>query len=226
MRIDGPVHYQIIHGFVTQYHAPSAVQVAAQLGVSTEEVVESFRRLQDAHGLALHPQSTAIWVAPPFSASPTGVWVASGTRGWWAPCIWCALGISVLAAPDATVHVRLGGESKETRIVLCGGELTSANLMVHFSVPARDAWENIIHYCATVLPFECLEDVTDWCDRHALPQGDVVALEKVLVLAREWYGRYLDQDWAKWTLKEAQAIFDRVGLRGDAWRLPSGEGVF
>jgi hypothetical protein len=53
-----------------------------------------------------------------------------------------------------------------------------------------------------------------------------VPLTTVLALAREWYGSYLDEDWRKWTLGEAQAIFDRVGLRGDAWRLPVGDGTF
>jgi hypothetical protein len=42
----------------------------------------------------------------------------------------------------------------------------------------------------------------------------------VLDLGRVWYGRHLDRDWRKWTVPEAQAVFDQVGLTGDFWRLP------
>jgi hypothetical protein len=163
MGLDGRVHREVIEAFVR-------LGVASRLGISRDEAIESLRRLHEGHGLVLHPGSTAIWVAPPFSASPTGVWVASGPRGWWAPCMWCAMGIVVLAAPDAAIHVRLGGERQEARIVVQNGQLASEDLPVHFAVPARDAWNNVIHYCATVLPFERVEAVKGWCERHALPQ--------------------------------------------------------
>jgi hypothetical protein len=226
MSVDGRVHHEVIRGFVTDGHPPDLDALAGKMGVARDEVMRSLRRLHEQHGLVLHPDSTAIWVAPPFSSSPTGAWVASGARGWWAPCAWCAMGIVVLAAPEATIHVRIGGESRPAEIVVRGGEIASEDLFVHFAIPARDAWNNVVHYCATVLPFERVEDVAQWCTRHALPRGDVVPLTRVLVLAREWYRRHLDIDWRKWTLAEAQAIFDKVGLRGDTWRLPGGQGIF
>src|SRR5262249_31700123 len=161
-----------------------------------------------------------------FSASPTGVWVQGTERGWWAPCLWCAMGIAVLAAPDAVVHTRIGGEREEACIRLRSGRLVSDDLAVHFALPARDAWSNVVHWCATVLPFRAVADVAPWCTRHGLPYGDVVPLTTVLELARSWYGRHLDRDWRKWTLAEAQAIFDRVGLHGDIWKLPVSAGTF
>jgi hypothetical protein len=222
MGLDGRVHRQVMLSFVNRGHAPSADEIADALGVSRNDVVEALARLHEGHGLVLHPGGEAVWVAHPFSASPTAIWVAGPRRGWWAPCVWCAMGVVVLAAPDAVVHARFGGEGREARIVVQGGALASEDWPVHFAVPARDAWVNVVHFCATVLPFERAEDVAAWCEGHALPRGDVVALSQVLALAREWYGPYLDPDWRKRTVDEAQAVFDRVGLQGSHWRLPAG----
>jgi hypothetical protein len=71
-----------------------------------------------------------------------------------------------------------------------------------------------------VQPFERAEHVDAWCARHALPRGECVPIGKVQRLARAWYGRHLDADWRKWTVPQAQAIFDSVELRGEFWRLP------
>jgi hypothetical protein len=140
--------------------------------------------------------------------------------------VWCALGIVVLAASDAVVYARLGGENEEVRIVIEGGALTTQDLCVHFAMPAHQAWDNVVHWCATVLPFARAADVAAWCLRHALPQGDIVPLTRVLALARDWYGAHLEPDWRKWTRAEAQAIFDRTGLHGEIWRLPETTGTF
>ena len=211
---------------IEQGHPPDVDGLVSLSGAPRDDVTASLRRLHEGHGLVLHPASSAIWVAPPFSASPAAIWVATDTRGWWAPCIWCAFGIVALTAPDATIHARLGGEAYETRIVVSAGKLASKDLLVHFTVPARDAWKNVIHFCATVLPFESNDEIVDWCARHGLPRGAIVPLEKVLVLAREWYGSYLDVAWRKWTLAEARAIFERVGLSDDFWRLPDDDATF
>jgi hypothetical protein len=226
MALESRIHQALMRSFVDRGCASSAEQIAADLQVSCGEVVAGLHRLHAGHGLVLHPGSNSVWVAHPFSASPTGVWVASGSRGWWAPCIWCGLGIVALAAPDADVHLRIAGESKAATILLRDGQLASEELVIHFPIPARHAWDNVVHWCATVLPFERAEDVAPWCARHELPQGAILPLRTVFALAQAWYGPYLEPDWEKWTRAEAQAIFERVGLQGEHWQLPPDEGVF
>jgi hypothetical protein len=169
-----------------------------------------------------------IWIAHPFSSSPTATWVeVDDGRGWWAPCLWCALGIAVLVAPPRVViHARLGGEGRETRIELRDGRLVSEEIVVHVALPVRLAWNNVVHWCATVLPFARAEDVPSWCTRHGIAQGDIVSLGRLLALAREWYGGYLREDWRKWTLDEARTIFQRVGLAADVWSIPTGGSRF
>jgi hypothetical protein len=218
--LDSRVHHEVVTGIVKNGHAPSCTEMAATIGVTRDEVASSLARLHESHGLVLHPGTTDVWIAHPFSLSPTGVWVSAGEKGWWAPCLWCATGISAIAARNADVHVRIGAEAESVTIGIRQGKIIDDNLLVHFALPPRFAWNNVVHYCAMVLPFRSEEDVDAWCARHRLPRGAVVPMRQVLDLGRAWYGRHLAIDWVKHTPKEAQAIFEKVGLTGDFWRLP------
>jgi hypothetical protein len=95
---------------------------------------------------------------------------------------------------------------------------------VHFALRPREAWNNVIHYCSTVLPFRTEDEIDRWSERHQLPRGIAVPVAKVVELAQRWYGRHRDPEWVKWTTREAQQIFHEVGLSGPFWKLPtSGE---
>jgi hypothetical protein len=226
--VDARAHHEVLSTIVRRGFPPTLDELARELAVSRDEAAAALRRLHDGHGLVLHPGSTEVWIAHPFSASPTAVWVAAGERGWWAPCLWCAMGIVALAAPTATIHARCGGEHEAIAVEVRGGEIVAAaaGLVVHFAHPPRDAWRNVVHWCATVLPFRRAEDVPPWCERHGIPLGAVVPAAQVAALGRAWYGRHLDEDWRKWTVAEAQAIFEDVGLRGELWRLPVSDEPF
>ncbi len=91
---------------------------------------------------------------------------------------------------------------------------------MHFSVPMRRAWDNVVYTCSTMLLFASESDVDAWCVRHAIPRGDVQPVERVWALARAWYGNHRAPDWRKWTVDEAREIFGRVGLDGPIWALP------
>lgn len=221
------VHQAIVRSFLEQGRPPAADELPARLDRPRDHVETALRALEAAHGVVLHPATLDVWIAHPFSASPAAVWVAAGDgRGWWAPCLWCAAGIVALGARDATFHTRLGGEARDVHIEIRDGRLASGDLAVHFALPVRRAWDNVVHWCATVAPFEHVDDVSRWCSRHDVPRGDVVQLSRVLELGREWYGGHLRADWRKWTLAEAREIFARVGLHGEVWSLPAGDERF
>jgi hypothetical protein len=136
------------------------------------------------------------------------------------------MGIVTLAAPSATIHTRYGAEHEEARIEVRNQTIVPSDVVVHFSLAPREAWRNVVHWCATLLPFRNRDDVAAWCHRHRLPQGAVVPIEQVLALGRAWYGQHLDENWRKWSVAEAQAIFDKIGLGGSFWRLPASDEPF
>jgi hypothetical protein len=202
--------------------------MAARLQVDLPAIHASLHRLHAHHGVLLLPGTSLVWMAHPFSLSPTATWVSSGDKGdkgWWAPCLWCAMGISELAGGDVQVRTRLGGEAEEITLRVQGGEV-SEKLLVHFPLEPRVAWNNVIHWCASVQPFRDAASAERWCKRHGYGLGELVPLEKVLALGRLWYGRHLAPDWRKWNNREAEAIFRQAGLTGPFWSLVDGDALF
>jgi hypothetical protein len=97
---------------------------------------------------------------------------------------------------------------------------------VHFAIPPARAWQNVHQHCSMVLPFRSREEIVAWCDRHQLPRGEDVPLHQVAQLAQVWYRTYADTSWHKWTIAEAQEIFQRSGLTSPFWDLSGREGRF
>jgi hypothetical protein len=49
--------------------------------------------------------------------------------------------------------------------------------------------------------------------------GATVPVRTLSALAHVWWADRLDPDWTPHTLAQNQALLERVGLRGDFWRL-------
>jgi|SRR5579864_3717133 len=224
--IDGRVHHEIIQHIIAVGAAPSTDQLASTLGLSAGDIEHSLKRLEDNHGVVLHPHSCRPSIIHPFSLSPTAVWIEKGEQGWWAPCMWCALGVAVLVGGTVTIHSRLGGERKDLDLEVKNGIPTRSDVLVHIAVPPRDAWVDVRHFCATLLPFATEADVDRWSVRHGLPRGIVLPVQVVAELAHKWYGKHADKDWRKWTAAEAKQIFEDIGLVGEFWSLEVSNGRF
>lgn len=66
--------------------------------------------------------------------------------------------------------------------------------------------------------FRSEEHVSHWAgDRTS---GTTIGVRKLCELAHAWWSDRLDLDWAPRTRDANQAILDRLGLTGPAWRLP------
>jgi hypothetical protein len=125
----------------------------------------------------------------------------------------------VLAAPGAAIHARYGGEAEPAVFSVAAATTISPAAFVHFPIPVRRAWDNVVPWCATE-PFHTPDDAAAWSARHGFAPGDVVPLDRVLALARVWYGRHLDPSWRKWTVDEARAMFTGIGLTSPTWDVP------
>jgi len=66
--------------------------------------------------------------------------------------------------------------------------------------------------------FRSEEHVTRWAGDRTT--GTTIGVLQLSELARAWWSDRLDPDWRPRTRDENQAILDRLGLTGPAWRLP------
>ena len=82
---------------------PSASEVAADLAMDVDAVIECYERLAAAHVLVLDPDSREVWMAMPFSAVPTAFVVTGLGRQWFANCAWDAFGIAVALSCDVSI---------------------------------------------------------------------------------------------------------------------------
>ncbi|MBI2519289.1 MAG: hypothetical protein HYV97_02680 [Bdellovibrio sp.] len=225
--IDSQVHCELINELIEKGSCPFPFDLSERLKVAVCEIESSFLRLAENHALVLHPGTTRVWVIHPFSVSPTTTWVETDERGWWAPCLWCAFGMAFLLKGEVRIHSRLGGRERLALFRIMDGVLAEGSeYVIHFSIPPRDAWENVHHFCACVQPFRNEEEIPAWCKAHGLPLGESITPNVLLALARVWYGGHRNPDWIKWNARDAQRIFGEVGLNGPFWDLGSHDGRY
>ncbi|CAM5398610.1 alkylmercury lyase family protein [Rhodanobacter lindaniclasticus] len=213
------LHEAIITFFLGNQRAPTVSELAARFRCDEAAARAGLRALAEYHGAVLHPNSDEIWVVHPFSTAPTTCVVRSGARAWWGNCAWCSLGLAHLAGGTATIETRIGALDDHVTIRIENGKLLDADYVVHFPLPMRKAWDNVIHTCSIMLMFRDEAQVDAWCATRGIPKGDVRPIGQIWNFAIEWYGRHADADWAKWSAREAVGLFRRHGLTGPIWAL-------
>ncbi len=125
--------------------APLAAEVASILGVPHDIAHESLQRLADAHMLLLQRASGEILMGGPFSAVPTAFQVESGGVSYWGNCIWDALGIPAMLHQDAEITTACGDCGERMQLRIEGGNLAPAEGIIHFAIPARRWWDNLVY---------------------------------------------------------------------------------
>jgi Alkylmercury lyase len=220
------VHYELIKGLIEHGTSPSTSVLTERLDATRAEVEGLLSELASIHGLVLHPHVREPWIIHPFSLTPTINWVTGETGSWWAPCIWCALGVAVLVGGSTYIHTRYGAEEEPLVIEVVDGQPVRQDIVIHFAIPPARAWDNVHEHCSLVLPFHSPQHIRDWCKRHGVAMGEAVPLQTVSDLARAWYGSHASPHWRKWTVEQAQEIFSRVGLTSKFWRLDLPQGHF
>jgi hypothetical protein len=216
---DSSLHEAIISFFLEHQRPPTVRDIALRFRCDEAAARLGLRALAENHGVVLHPGSDEIWVAHPFSAAPTTCVVRSGSRTWWGNCAWCSLGLAHLAGGTAVIETRLGAIDDPVTIRIEHGTLIDTDYVVHFPIPMRRAWDNVIYTCSVMLLFRDEAQVDGWCRSKGIPKGDVRPIEQVWTFAAEWYGRHADADWTKWSTREAAELFRRHRLTGPIWTL-------
>lgn len=221
------LHYELVRSLLERSVCAPTSELRALLGISGAELDRLFEELAALHGVVLHPHTCEPWVVHPFSLTPTLNYIEGERGAWWTPCLWCGFGVATLAGGATRLHTRLGAEVEPIVIDAKDGEpVTRDDLWVHFAVPPAQAWNNVHQHCAMVLPFRSPADISDWSRRHGLPLGEAVPLRQVARLAKLWYGTHADPSWHKWSIAEAQQIFQQAGLVSEFWDLGPKTGEF
>ena len=104
---------------------------------------DSLQRLADAHVLVLDSDGS-IRMAMPWSAVETPFRVRSGDYSAYGNCIWDALGILAMKHADGVVEASCACCGEEMPVHILDAELQEHVGVVHYGVPARAWWNNIV----------------------------------------------------------------------------------
>jgi hypothetical protein len=141
---DAQVRIQIYRHLISRGKAPSREQLAESLREPVGRVNEALERLDAAHAILLDPSTRDLLRAPPFWTTPTPFRVESGEQGWWGSCIWDALGIPSMLQCDARIVTSCGCCSTPMTVEVRSGKVKQAEGVIHFAVPARRWYEDIV----------------------------------------------------------------------------------
>ena len=141
--LDNRVRMAVYERFVDEGEAPSASDVAEELGIAGEEAEAAFRRLDEAHVIVLMPGTSAIWMANPLSAVPTAFRVETPRGEFWGNCIWDGLGALSMLGGEGTLETKCPDCEEPMSLRVEDYELLDGDGLAHFAVPAARWWENI-----------------------------------------------------------------------------------
>ena len=74
---------------------------------------------------------------------------------WWGCCAWCSLGVAAVVDgdDDVTITSSLGAHGERIDINVTNGEVSHGDFLVHFPIPMREAWNNVMYTCSNMLLF-------------------------------------------------------------------------
>jgi hypothetical protein len=223
----GPsLHYTIIKYIIDNGYAPDIETLSEMLNSSIMEIGEELYELHEEHGVVLHPNEPKIWIIHPFSLSPTNFVVNSSRGLWWGNCAWCSFGIAALIKEDVSIKTSFGAHGEQVTIHIINGEVQEKDLYIHFPIPMKDAWDNVIYTCSNMLVFKDENQVDLWTKSHNIPKGDIQQMDKIWKFSKKWYGNHLNPDWKKWTMKEAREMFLEFNLTHEVWDLENSNSRF
>ena len=139
---DTSVRHLIYRHFAETGAAPSPNRIAEWAGTAARAAA-TLQRLHAAHALVLDAAGD-ILMALPFSAVATEHRVVAGEQSWWANCAWDSLAIPAALDTDAVIEANWLDTRQPVDLAIVGGELSHRDGFVHFAIPARRWWDDIV----------------------------------------------------------------------------------
>ena len=141
--LDWAVRFEAYDHIARLVEAPTVFALSGRLGVESDSVVESLRRLQANHHIGLFPDRDEPWIVNPFSAVPTDYPVQTERGRYWAACAWDAVGVPAILGIDGWTETKCAGSGDPLSFGVRDGEISGDNGVIHLVVPIRDAWNDI-----------------------------------------------------------------------------------
>jgi Alkylmercury lyase len=143
-KADSNLRLAIYRFIARRGHVPSARELAQTLSRPEKAIRAGLQRLAGAHTIVLQRETPEILRAAPFWAVPTAFHVQSGKHSWWGSCVWDALGIPAMLGRDASITTACGCCDSAMTLHVRKGRLAAAGGVIHFAVPARRWYDNIV----------------------------------------------------------------------------------
>jgi hypothetical protein len=141
---DVDVRLTVYREFVRSTQAPTIEMIADTIQATPEAVRAALERLAAAKALVLQPESREILMANPLSAVPTPYRVRMQERSYFGSCVWDALGIIAMLQSEAVLDTSCACCGEAMTIGVEHGQPAKADGIIHFAVPAKRWWENIV----------------------------------------------------------------------------------
>jgi len=141
---DNQLRLELFREFVRTGEPPTSESIATRMQVQTVEVRAGLERLAAAKAIVLQPESREILMANPLCAVPTPYRVRVQNRSYFGSCVWDALGILAMLQTDGVVTTSCGCCGEAMSIGVQGGHVAPAHGIIHFAIPAKRWWENIV----------------------------------------------------------------------------------
>lgn len=133
----------VYQDIVKNGRVPTVAQISKALKLSPAKTRSSLIGLAETHAIILQ-QNGEIWRAAPFSAVPTTFPVHVNRHTYYGNCIWDALGIPAMLGKDATLAASCACCNFDMPLHVKNGKLLEKSGTVHFAVPARHWYADIV----------------------------------------------------------------------------------
>lgn len=140
---DTAVRLALYEEFVRTSSPPTAERLATQMQRPADEVRGALERLAQGKAIVLQPESREVLMANPLCAVPTPFRVRTLERSLFGSCVWDGLGIMAMLGSDSVLDTSCACCGEAMTIQHRGGAILPAGV-IHFAIPAKRWWENIV----------------------------------------------------------------------------------
>ena len=139
------VRIAVLERTIASGQVPTAGEIARELDMPVAMVQEAYAKLGESHVFVCEPDDPSrLRMANPFSAVPTPFKVSARGGSYYGNCVWDALGIISMLGGEGVVDTACPDCSQPLSLRVTGGKLEETDSAVHFSVPARQWWDDIV----------------------------------------------------------------------------------